>query len=151
MTTDNKITNKQIKDDINVVNDTIVCVIGGILARITPTTLASKISGLITSVGKRPVRTVTATSYTATTSDGVIVCDASSNAITINIPASSELYDATNGTQTLTIIRTPGSSNDVTISPNGSEQIDEGTGVVLAGSPSSKSVISDGSNLFTHG
>lgn len=145
----NKLTNKPIKDTMSTTGDYLLAVVGGVLARITPANLAELIATVTTTAARRAVATKTASSYSATALDSIIICDASSNAITINIPASSELYSEATGTLELTIVRTPGSSFDVTIAPNGAETIDEGSSLVIASG--NKTVFSDGTNLFSHG
>ena len=150
-TSSNKLTDKPIETTMSAVNDYLLTVIGGVVSRINPTNFATIISSLLaTSIKKRAVRTVTASSISVLTSDSIIICDASSNTIAVNFPASTDLYDpSTLETLDITIVRDPGSSNDVTVSPNGSETIDGGSSVVI--SSGSKSVFSDGNNLFTHG
>lgn len=60
--------------------------------------------------------TVTSTSYTTGWADNVIICDASSNAITINLTNISD--------QVLTIKKTDSSGNAITIDPAASNQIE---------------------------
>ena len=145
----NKLSDVPIETTMGAVNDYLLSIIGGVVSRINPTNFASVISSLLaTSIKKRAVRTVTASSFSVLTSDSIIICDASSNTIAANFPASTDLV--TDGeTLDITIIRHPDSVNDVTIFPNGAEEIDTGSSVPI--SSGSKSVISDGNNLFTHG
>lgn len=147
----NKLTGVPIELTMDTVNDHFLSVISGIVSRITPANVATVLSSLLaTTLKRRKVRTVTASSVSILTSDGIVICDASSNAIATPFPSSTDLFNSTTGESIeVVIVRDPGSSNDVTITPNGSETIDGGSSVVL--NAGSKSVFSDGSNLFTHG
>ena len=144
-TSSNKLSDKQIVLTMDAGNDHILAVVEGIVSRISPANLSKILS---TSVTTRKVRTVTASSISVLTSDSIIICDASSNTIAVNFPASNDLVSDGESLD-IVIVRHPDSVNDVTIFPNGAEEVD--TGSSLAISSGSKSVFSDGSNLFTHG
>jgi len=79
--------------------------------------------------------------YTATTSDWTILCDATSGAITVNLPA------ATNHTgRVYNIKKTDSSTNNVTVDGNASETIDGSTTQVLYSQWDSITIQCDGSN-----
>jgi hypothetical protein len=92
-------------------------------------------------VAKQNVTTKTG-AYTATSSDDLILCDASGGAFTVTLPAAS-----TNSGLILTIKKTDNSlANKVTIDGNGSETIDGATTRKLCTQYESYRIISDGSN-----
>jgi len=79
--------------------------------------------------------------YTATTSDCVILVDASAAAVTISLPTASG-----NTGLTYVIKKIDSSGNNVTIDPNGSETIDGSSTVTLSSQYSYRMIVSDGSN-----
>jgi hypothetical protein len=92
-------------------------------------------------VAKQNVTTKTG-AYTATSSDDLILCDASGGAFTVTLPAAS-----TNSGLILTIKKTDSSlANKITIDGNGSETIDGATTKKLCTQYESFKIICDGSN-----
>ena len=79
--------------------------------------------------------------YTATTSDDVILCNASGGAFTITLYAASG-----NSGKQLTIKKTDSSNNAVTIDGNASETIDGTTTKAIAAQYTSLTIVCDGSN-----
>ncbi len=91
-----------------------------------------------------PIATAFATktsSYTASASDSVIACDATSAAVTINLPSASGITG-----RHYTIKKIDSSSNSCTIGPNGSETVDGGTTYALGAQWKYVTVVSNGSN-----
>jgi hypothetical protein len=88
------------------------------------------------------VVTITSASYTAA-SDGIILADATSNAITVNLPAAS----GNSGLQYV-IKKIDSSVNTVTVDPDGSEMIDTFTTLVITTQDESITIVCDGSNWF---
>jgi hypothetical protein len=89
--------------------------------------------------------TITATSYTALDTDTIILCDTTSNAITINLPAAS----GRDGKFYL-IHRKAGTSNTITIDPNGAETINGSATLAVATSiPSSALIYTDGTAWYS--
>ena len=90
--------------------------------------------------GAISVVTKTAT-YTATSDDDTILCDATSGAITVNLPTavgiSGKKYD---------IKKIDSTSNSVTIDPDGTETIDGETTIVIIGENDNYTIQSDGTN-----
>ncbi len=89
------------------------------------------------------VETFTAASDTLDANNNVALCDCTSNAITINLPAAS----TASGLQ-YHVKKTDSSSNMVTIVPDGSETIDGQSSAVLNNQYESRTLVSDGSNWF---
>lgn len=81
------------------------------------------------------------TNYTALATDDVILCDATSGAITVTLPAASTMTR-----RELHIKKTDTSTNKVTVDGNGSETIDSLTTVVLHSKDAFIRIVSDGSN-----
>lgn len=79
--------------------------------------------------------------YTATLADDVILCDATSAAFTVTLPAA-----ASSTGKILTIKKTDSSANAVTLDGNSSETIDGATTKKLATRYSGMKIICDGSN-----
>lgn len=79
--------------------------------------------------------------YTATTSDNVILCDATSAAFAVTLYASSG-----NGGRKLHIKKTDSTANAVTVDGNASETIDGGTTAVITAQYESITIVCDGSN-----
>ena len=79
--------------------------------------------------------------YTATAGDDTILCDATSGAITVNLPTavgiSGKKYD---------IKKIDSTSNSVTIDPDGTETIDGETTIVIIGENDNYTIQSDGTN-----
>jgi hypothetical protein len=101
-----------------------------------------------TGTGVQWASAITATSvtsktanYTATTSDDVILCNASGGAFTITLYAASG-----NSGKQLTIKKTDSSNNAVTIDGNASETIDGTTTKAIAAQYTSLTIVCDGSN-----
>lgn len=91
-------------------------------------TLASGFNSIKISGGVlHPInQTAKTTTYTATTLDYTIVCDATSAGFTVNLPTAASFYNATTTTAggIFVIKKIDSSSNVVTIDGNGSETID---------------------------
>lgn len=88
---------------------------------------------------------VTAATYTATTNDSIILCDPTSNAITVTIPAAGADWQSG---RTL-FFRSTGVTNAVTIQP-ASGTIDGAANITLAAAAvHGAMVVSDGSNYFS--
>lgn len=85
-----------------------------------------------------PVRSETA-AYTATSIDFLILCDATSAAFSVTLPAAAD-----NKGKLLAIKKTDASVNAVTIDGNASETIDGATTVSLGSQYSSRLLMSDG-------
>ena len=92
--------------------------------------------GLVTSV-----QTITGVSDTLGSTDHTTLCDCTSNAITINLPA------AVAGTR-YEIKKTDATSNAVTIDGNGSETIDGATTITINSQYESVTIVCDGTNWF---
>jgi hypothetical protein len=90
------------------------------------------------------VTSVTAASSSPADTSGtcVLLCDATSNAITVDLPT------AAANTTTFHIKKTDSSANAVTIDGNGAQTIDGGTTAVLSVQNESITLVSDGSNWF---
>ena len=82
-------------------------------------------------------------SYLATFEDHVILCDATSSAITITLPVASTVEGLI-----LHIKKTDNSVNAITVDGDGSETIDGGTTAVIDTQYESITIISDNSNWF---
>jgi len=91
--------------------------------------------------GLLPVVTKTA-AYTATITDGVVLCDASSAAFTVTLPTA-----ASSSAKRLYIKKIDTTSNAVTIDPNGSETVDSATSLVLSSTDTAE-IISDGTEWW---
>ncbi len=89
------------------------------------------------------VSTQTGTSYTITSSDTVVIADASSNNVTITLPAASGVTG-----YRYYVKRKDGSANTVTIARTGSDTIDGATSQTLNQQYTSATVVSDGSNWY---
>ena len=85
--------------------------------------------------------TTKTTNYTATTSDNVILVNASSGDVTITLPASSSGLN-------FTVKKIDSSSNTVTVASNGSETIDGSSTQVIISQYDAISLVSDGSNFY---
>lgn len=96
---------------------------------------------IITRGVKTDVETFTAASDTLDADNNVALCDCTSNAITINLPA------AATGQQ-YHIKKIDATANTVTIDPNGTETIDGSLTKVISTQYDSITVVSDGSNWF---
>lgn len=83
------------------------------------------------------------TDYTATLDDQVIVCDASSGAVTITLPTAASALSSGRG-HVYCIFKKDSTSNDVIIDANGSETIDGELTFNLVAQYESIKVISDG-------
>lgn len=79
--------------------------------------------------------------YTATTSDQVILCNATAGAITVNLPTAVGITG-----RTYHIKKTDSSANAVTIDPNGSETVDGSSTKAINVQYTSYTVVSDGTN-----
>lgn len=93
------------------------------------------------------VTSVTATTYTATATDTVILCDPAGGAITLTLP--------TPGTTTCPsgrpyYVRSTGTTNAVTIDPAGSVTVDGASTISLAsGAVHGAVLVNDGTNWFS--
>lgn len=87
--------------------------------------------------------TVTAASYTVLSTDHTILCDCTSNAITINLPAV-----ASSEGRTLEIKKIDSSGNAATIDGSGSETIDGGTTKALSTQYASRIIKCNGSAWY---
>lgn len=87
--------------------------------------------------------TKTGASYTITSTDTVILADASSNGVTITLPAASSFTG-----YRFYIKRKDASANTVTIGRTGSDTIDGATSQTLNAQYTSATVVSDGSNWY---
>ncbi|MBX7220342.1 MAG: hypothetical protein K1Y36_10390 [Blastocatellia bacterium] len=90
----------------------------------------------------RKGRTITATD-SATAADDVILANATSGAVTVNLPAA-----ASNSGLTITVKKIDSSGNAVTIDGNASETIDGATTKVLSSQYETARLYCDGSNWF---
>ena len=97
--------------------------------------------GLIT-VFQLSVETITTTTHSAANFP-IILCDATSNAITVNLPQAS-----TSANLVYNIKKIDSTGNTVTIDGNASETIDGATTSVLATQYDSATIVCDGSNWF---
>lgn len=88
-----------------------------------------------------PIETITASSDTLDATNHTVLCDATSNAITINLP-SAVLFEGA----IFRIKKIDSSSNYVTIDGDGSETIDGATTLVITTQYNSVTIQSDGSN-----
>lgn len=79
--------------------------------------------------------------YTADTEYSVILANATSGAITVNLPTAASIAG-----RTYTIKNTGDGSNAVTVDPNGSETIDGDSTVELTNQYNSIKIVSDGTN-----
>ncbi len=80
--------------------------------------------------------------YTASTSDDVILCDATGGGFTVSLPA------AASATRRLTVKKTDASANLVTVQAAGAEQIDGLNAQVLAVQYATLTLASNGTSLF---
>ena len=92
-------------------------------------------------------QTVTAASDTLVTTDCVVLCDCTSNAITINLPLANISGTGAAG-KTYHIKKIDSTSNTVTIDGNGSETIDGDLTKVITSQWDSLMIVSDGSNWY---
>lgn len=90
-----------------------------------------------------PIETITASSDTLDDTNHIVLCDATSNAITINLPAAS-------GSSGLIyhIKKVDSSINIITIDPNGSELIDGDTTKEITEQHTSVQIVCDGSAWY---
>jgi hypothetical protein len=84
-------------------------------------------------------QTAPSLSVSATSGIAVVLCDCSSNAITINLPA------ASGNTATVIVKKTDSGSNTVTVDGSGAETIDGGATAVISRQYESISLVSSGS------
>lgn len=89
------------------------------------------------------IRTVTSSSYTVQETDRVILCDCTSNNITINLAASSNRYPLW-----VTIKKIDSSVNTVTIDGDSSETIDGSATKTISTQYDKYSIVTNGSNWF---
>jgi hypothetical protein len=88
-------------------------------------------------------RAVSTTPITAAVTDGVILCDCTSTAITINLPAASG-----NDGLYYSIKKIDSSANAVTVDGSGSETIDDGLTAVLNNQYESITIVCDGTEWW---
>ncbi len=99
-------------------------------------------SGNVTTAGLATgVQTITAASDTLVNSDHTNLCDCTSNAITVNLPAAS-------AGQQFVIKKVDSSANTVTITGNGSETIDGAASQILYAQDESITIASNGSGWY---
>ncbi|MDB4442331.1 hypothetical protein N9219_02810 [bacterium] len=99
-------------------------------------------SGTLTTAGLATgVQTITAASDTLVNTDHTNLCDCTSNAITVNLPAAS-------AGQRFEIKKIDATANAVTIDGNGSETIDGALTKVITAQYESVTLVSDGTNWF---
>lgn len=94
----------------------------GDLAFLDIVNLATQVTGILSPANggeNRNIVTTTSATYNATSANRTILCNAASNAITVNLPAA-----ASNNELTLDIKKIDSSSNKVTIDANSTEVID---------------------------
>lgn len=91
---------------------------------------------------RKAIETITAASDTLDSDNYTVLCDTSSNAITINLPAS------TSHTGRIYNIKIIDATNNVTIDPNGSETIDGSSTLTLSTLNDSVTIQCDGSNWY---
>lgn len=95
--------------------------------------------------GVRWAVTTKTASYTATDTDVVILCDTTTSAITITLPAASGRSG-----KFYVIHRKAGTTNSITIDPNASETIDGATTITVpTAAGSSKWIFSDGTSWYS--
>ena len=99
-------------------------------------------AGLFTKAISTHVQTVTAASDNLNYNDHTVLCDCSSNAITINLPFASQ-----SGIQYV-IKKVDSTADTVTILPNGSQTIDGAVSVTLIAEDEAVTLVSDGSGWF---
>ena len=81
--------------------------------------------------------------YSVTTPYNTFLCDTSSGAITVNLPAGSSNQD-----KTITVKKTTNDTNQITISPNGSDTIDGDSSLVIGGYQASVTMVMNGTNWY---
>lgn len=89
----------------------------------------------------RNIETITASSDTLDANNYTVLCDASSNAITINLPAA-----ASHNGREYNVKKIDSTANTITVDGNGSETIDGSTTAIITEQYASITVQSDGSN-----
>lgn len=94
-----------------------------------------------TANGVKVAYTLKSSAYTATATDEVIACDATSAAFTITLPTSVGI----SGTR-YTVKKIDASVNAVTIDGNGTETIDGAATVALSAQYSHRTIVSNGAN-----
>lgn len=107
---------------------------------------SSAVIAFVDKDGKGVFGTVSAAksaNYTATSSDSVLLCDATSASFTITLPAA-----ASSSGKTFTIKKTDSSANTVTIDANASETIDGALTQIIAAQYNSVSILCDGSQWW---
>ncbi len=82
-------------------------------------------------------------SFTASNSETIYFCDASSGSITVTLPATAD-----SGNRVYYIVKIDGSANNVTIDGNASETINGSTTKVITVQYTSLTISTDGSNWF---
>jgi len=91
---------------------------------------------------KRQVTTTTNSTYAVATTDHIVLADATSGAITVNLPAAS-----TTGRE-LVVKKVDSSANAVTIDGNGAETIDGATTQVISVQYDAVKIVSDGTEWW---
>lgn len=87
--------------------------------------------------------------YTLTTFDAVVLCNATSGAITITLPNPSTCYDSTNlASIVYNVSKIDSSANAVTIAPYASETIGGDTSFVLAYQNEVLTLVTNGTNWY---
>jgi len=95
------------------------------------------------SIGLGNIQTVTSASFTADETDAIILADATSNNITINLPAVSGITR-----RHYVIKKTDATANTVTIDPNGAETIDGATTRVISTQNEAAWIVTNGTAWF---
>ncbi len=102
----------------------------------------------VTAPSQTPLTTYTlstkTTTYTALTSDEVLVCDTTSGAFTLTLPTA-----VGNTGKSFWIIKLGTAANDLTIDPNSSELIDGQATMILSGQYRSIQIVSDNAKWLT--
>lgn len=89
------------------------------------------------------------TTYTATTSDHTILCDATGGAFSVTLPTAASAYNSTVGSgQILCIVKTDGGLNAVTIDGSGAELVDGSATQAIAVAFDSWMIQSNGTAWF---
>ena len=87
---------------------------------------------------RRPIATTSSASYTATTSNYTILCNTTSNNITLNLPA------ASSNTGRVYNIKKIAAANTLTIDANASELIDGATTLAMTTNQQARNIVCDG-------
>jgi hypothetical protein len=114
----------------------------------TPSTLDDAIREIKTVLKNQYAVISKSGAYTATTSDSIILCDASGGAFTITLPAVATVSSSTD-TKEYIIIKIDSSANAVTIDGDGAETIDGAATTAVNNQYGAKTVWGNGTEWFT--